>query len=586
MIRMSSAFVVGSISIAASFALVSACSSSSTPASSFGGGGGAGGGGSADAGKDSGGGFSFGDGSSGSPDGNTQWSDFPSAPVLDTPASSGDAGGDAGVTMAPPSNAAALFAAATAGSMNGPCLVETEVGSLLPSNWLRPRFRWESAGESLYELRIHAANQVNDLVVYTTNSSWTMPQSMWLQLALHSAAVDMTVTITGGSFDGTNLTNVSVGSSGAWGIAPVEAPGSIVYWQITGGGATGTGDLKGFQIGDESVEIALAASTVQEFATPCVGCHVSSPDGKFAIFSALVKSYSNGIASVQGASAGSAGAVPSFLSMPAQNALEGFTRGISSTSLAHWSPGDYIVLASSATDGNTNMTWAELDGTDTTSASGNLPTGGDTTKHRTSPSFSHDGKNVIYTRGSQSVDGRPSGGDNDIYTVAYNNRLGGTEVGITGASDPALDEYYPAFSPDDKWIMFDSVPAGQDTYSNPNAEVYVVPFKGGTPQRLAANDPPACSTVKSPGIENSWPHWAPSPTGAPQTVNGLTYYWVVFSTTRFDSTNRQLMMAPVVVDATGTVKQYKGVYFWNQPAGESNHTPAWDVFQIPPATVK
>ena len=27
---------------------------------------------------------------------------------------------------------------------------------------------------------------------------------------------------------------------------------------------------------------------------------------------------------------------------------------------------------------------------------------------------------------------------------------------------------------------------------------------------------------------------------------------------------------------------YGALYLWNQPEAESNHTPAWDVFKIPP----
>jgi hypothetical protein len=44
----------------------------------------------------------------------------------------------------------------------------------------------------------------------------------------------------------------------------------------------------------------------------------------------------------------------------------------------------------------------------------------------------------------------------------------------------------------------------------------------------------------------------------------------------------QLYVAPIVVDATGAIKTYSALYLWNQPETEHNHTPAWDVFQLPP----
>ncbi len=59
------------------------------------------------------------------------YSDFPAAPVI-------DGAGDAG--PAAPANAPLLFAGGSEndGGADAPCLVENEVGSLLPRNWLRP----------------------------------------------------------------------------------------------------------------------------------------------------------------------------------------------------------------------------------------------------------------------------------------------------------------------------------------------------------------------------------------------------------------------------------------------------------------
>jgi len=36
-----------------------------------------------------------------------------------------------------------------------------------------------------------------------------------------------------------------------------------------------------------------------------------------------------------------------------------------------------------------------------------------------------------------------------------------------------------------------------------------------------------------------------------------------------------------VVTTDTSVETYPAIYLWNQPANFSNHTPAWDVFQIP-----
>jgi hypothetical protein len=121
------------------------------------------------------------------------YTDFPADPVLDAP----DGGG-----AAAPANAATLFGGPTQGaSSGGPCLIEPEIGALYPDNWLRPRFRWvASANENLFELRLHVANQVNDLVDYTASNEWTMPKAQWDALRADSYDEVITVTVRGGGF--------------------------------------------------------------------------------------------------------------------------------------------------------------------------------------------------------------------------------------------------------------------------------------------------------------------------------------------------------------------------------------------------
>src|SRR5438309_3481643 len=63
--------------------------------------------------------------------------------------------GDGGVSA--PSDSQTLFGGTSGTQSGGPCLVEPEINSLFPRNWLRPRFRWTaSGGENLFELRVQA----------------------------------------------------------------------------------------------------------------------------------------------------------------------------------------------------------------------------------------------------------------------------------------------------------------------------------------------------------------------------------------------------------------------------------------------
>jgi hypothetical protein len=214
-----------------------------------------------------------------------------------------------------------------------------------------------------------------------------------------------------------------------------------------------------------------------------------------------------------------------------------------------------------------------------------------------------------------------TGGIADIYTVPYNNRQGGTATPVSGASDPLWSELYPSFSANDAFIAFARAPSTEDMYYNSHDEVWVVPSGGATastaPQRLVANDPPACSGSVSPGVTNSWPRWSPDVETCP---NGLTYYWIVFSSTRegvpwgagtrmlndsdaptMAKVTSQLYLAGMTVDqTTGEISTYPALHIWTQPsetgqglpactsgatvdagAPQSNHTPEWENFVVP-----
>ena len=126
------------------------------------------------------------------------------------------------------------------------------------------------------------------------------------------------------------------------------------------------------------------------------------------------------------------------------------------------------------------------------------------------PTWSHDGGAVAYgSTTGDIVDGRPAHGPSDVYVVPYGNRDGGAATKVVGASDPAFDEYYPAYSPDNSYLVFDRVPKGVGQYDARAAELFVTASTGVSATRLAANDPVACSGKASPGVTNSWPKWAP-----------------------------------------------------------------------------
>jgi hypothetical protein len=246
-----------------------------------------------------------------------------------------------------------------------------------------------------------------------------------------------------------------------------------------------------------------------------------------------------------------------------------------------------------------------------------------------SPAWAHnlDGMHDLIAYTSTDVgtkDGRMDTGSGDIYVVPYTSQgpglggAGGAATPLAGASNPNFNEYYPAWAPDDGLIAYNRVPSGYSMYNQPAAEVYVVGSKlagcDGVPSsaqcRLKANDPVACTGSISPGVQNTWPKWAPMPnagsgsTAGNQGSDGQRYYWVTFSSTRANACSvtantsqpntlctpsqsagavghAQLYVAGVVVDpSTGNITTYPAIYLWNQDAAFYNLIPAWDDFRI------
>lgn len=473
-----------------------------------------------------------------------EFRDFPAEPII---------------VAGAPANSPTLFGAAGATS-GGPCLADPEPGTLFPDNWLRPRFTWVPSGsENLFELRVTAQNQGNALVVYTTMPSWTMPANVWAGLSQHTVDRAITVTVRGATYAGGNLTSgPETGSSGAVRIAPVAAPGAIVYWTNAPSGML----MRGFRIGDENLkDIASPADA----GAGCFGCHAATPDGTWVGFSAG----EGGGAGLALLSADGQHLTPSFITSSAQTLMARPDQDAPAFSAQHWTPGDRIAL----TMYQSAIIWTDLEAASAAQGAGwgVLARTGEST-NAASASFAHTSDNVLYVSTPDPVSLGVTVTNGDIHVVPYNNRAGGVPNTVVATAD---NEYYPAYSPDDRYIVYDRAPNGTSSYNNAQAEVWVAPAAGGQPVRIAANDPSACTGQASPGVTNSWPKWAP----AANDDGGRRFYWLTFSSTRAGGPT-QIYVAPVV-DTGGTLTTYPALYPWNQAAGDASHTPAWDDFAIP-----
>ena len=561
--------------------------------------------------------------------------DFPSAPLIDAKPDDG--------SPATPADAASHFTATGLGT-GGPCVTEPSDGTLIPQNWLRPRFRYApaSANQTLFEIRLHTPRQANDLLVYTTSKTWKMPNAMWDAIRASTWDEDFVVTVR--SVDPTNPSSKPAGTQGKFRIAPAVADGAMIYWAAVGE-LDGQSWLEGFNVGDEGVAKVLDVATTQlkisrdqggqlqngTGAVQCIGCHTAVPDGKSVAFIDFWpwNGVAASVANMQ------EGQIPSWLTPGGAEAFSQPWLGIMSFSTGAWAANDHAVVVtyqntSAPWDGqswsdspNARLAWIDLSTNVPTAAQAEAGTNGNAlsnymkgnegksygfiarngdSRGAEGPTWSHDGKTIVYVSTNAAKDGRLESGAADLYSVPYNSRAGGTASPLQGASDSSTNEYYPSYSPDDKYIAFDRAPGSETMYYNPHAEVFVVPASGGTSVRLAGNAPPACTGAVSPGVTNSWAKWSPQVT----TCSGKTYYWLVFSSSRdgilFNSANlksggqvptSQLYMTAIVDDGSGTLTTYPALYIWNQPttyvgslpfngSSQSNHTPTWEVVDIPP----
>ncbi len=86
----------------------------------------------------------------------------------------------------------------------------------------------------------------------------------------------------------------------------------------------------------------------------------------------------------------------------------------------------------------------------------------------------------------------------DIYTIPFNNGLGGEAQPLAGASSNGKSNSFPKYSPDGRWIIY--VQASNGLLMRPDSELYIIPAQGGRARRLN------CNTKQM----NSWHSWSPN----------------------------------------------------------------------------
>jgi len=121
----------------------------------------------------------------------------------------------------------------------------------------------------------------------------------------------------------------------------------------------------------------------------------------------------------------------------------------------------------------------------------------------------------------------------NICIIPFNDGNGGTAMPIEGASDNGRSNYFPAISPDGKWLVF--CQAESFMLLMPDSRLFIVPAEGGKARALNCN----LNSL------NSWHAWSPNGKWMVFASKGLSAYTDMFLTHMDENGNATV---PVLVD--------------------------------------
>ena len=116
------------------------------------------------------------------------------------------------------------------------------------------------------------------------------------------------------------------------------------------------------------------------------------------------------------------------------------------------------------------------------------------------PDWSPDGTQAVFSRPQVTPPFGPTGhsGASDLMLIPWSGTAFGAATTLLRST--GINNYYPSFSPDNRWVLFNR--ANGESSSNLNAQLWVTPSTGGEPIRLTRAD-------GGDANGNSWPKWTP-----------------------------------------------------------------------------
>ncbi|MBA3818648.1 MAG: PD40 domain-containing protein [Deltaproteobacteria bacterium] len=418
-----------------------------------------------------------------------------------------------------PPNAPDLFTGGTEDAAKAPTVIYPAADITMPRNLGDFETHWtDASGNDVFEVAL--IGEFADIRLYVAGNNGVPgagPRPSWTGFAAQEWAWavgdDNTVSY--------QVRGVSSAAPGVIGSAPVRLvkltnepmEGGLYYWAATasGGGAYGIFRHDVSKPGQPAEEFMTNTSTGK-----CVACHALSRDGKTM---ALTYDGGGGRATIVDVGTKTAQPVPD----PGVDALGNPDY---STDSSRWN------FATLYPDGSKLIT--VFNGVMTVrtvtdqSALATMPSAG-LVSH---PDLSPDSTNLVYVAHTGGSDWSFAGGQ--IYTRTFDpvTLAFGVERPLvtTGGNN-----FYPSWSPDGQWIMFNRGSA--DSYDDVDASLWVVKADGSAPpiQLTAIN-------AATGGLTNSWGRWAPFAQSVGASMEPI--FWITVSSKRSFGVRRMNSLEP------------------------------------------
>lgn len=441
-----------------------------------------------------------------------------------------------------PANAPDLFAQGTEDPAMGPQVVYPPDQIIVPANLGDLEEHWtDGFGHDLFEMRLTGEHVDMRVYVRAGATGWAAFTSSEWYAAAHSAR-DLTL----------GLRALTEAAPASIGVAPnrilhttnEDLMGGLYYWASAA--ASGAYGIFRHDFGAPGVPAEEFFTTTQ--AGRCVACHVLSRDG-----TRMAVGYDGGNRS---------STIVDVASRTPMIAPETMF-----WNFATYTPDGTRLITSH--DGTLTI----RDGT-SGNPLGTVPAGG----YATHPDFAADGTKMVYVAvGVPNQDWHFTGGT--IAIIPYDAATGAFGSPRTLINDGG-NNYYPSFSPDGEWILFNR--SSEDAYDDPSAELWVVKADGSqAPRKLdLANI--------GPGLTNSWARWAPFRNSYGPVGQSENLYWLTFSSkrafgVRLAAGQPQIWMAPFFPGrvATGGDPTAPAFRLPFQSIMSSNHIAQWTETVVP-----